>query len=448
MTTGSAGPRECLRLTRSLYPKDEAEVSLLMAMISKAPCETCLFWACELIYSGFDIAPLLWSVYYDFYAQLNPGLFNKVASCLKKYRGGDIESVLMLVKTLRVKKATDNVFSLRISQTPTTFTLYKGRVPGWLAGYPAEQRPFLRAITNYDWNQIMVYISRKTGNPKELIKSVIKVMMEKRIIGMKHLDGQYQDVGSDDVVEAVWDAHGYEDEFHIVLALIVSLITPDDKIDFNTRLIKLNDAEKGYVTMLSGNGSAFQNGIAWRRLCAVSPDVAAFDIARLRHAGDGGRGESAGVAFSKEVTDYWPFHCAETPYWQHVFAKYGVVARCADKPGCGCEVEFVDVVGGMNMEDAFWRSFGFLCDLDEPCMTEMWNATCGSVATEKDIVDVMDDLFGVEEMRMEFDDVTVSTGKAATTAAATTTQGVCGDGCRGGGTPFDFSALNKLLDSI
>ena len=248
----------CLRLTRSFYPKDEAEISLLLSIIKKEPCETCLFWACELIYSGFDIAPLLWSLYYDFYAQLNPGLFGRIATALGKLRDGDVEPVLMVIKTMRVKKATDNVFSLRISQTPTKFTIYRGRTPTWLAGYPAEQRPLLRAICNYDWNQIMLYINRRIGEPKELLKSVIKVMTEKQIVNAKD-----SSLETDDIVEAEWNNHGYEDEFHIVLSLIVSLITPDEQIDFNKKLIKLNESEKKYVAYLTswdGDGKDSGNG--------------------------------------------------------------------------------------------------------------------------------------------------------------------------------------------
>ena len=477
--------KRCLELTRNLYPRDEAELSLMFAILEKQPCEMCLFWACELIYSGFDIGQLMWSIYYDFYAQMNPGLVVRVADALQRLREGDAEKVLMVIKTLRVKKATDNVFSLRISQTPTKFTIYKGRVPSWLAGFPAEQRPLLRAVCGYDWNQIMLYLSRRAGgsgsgsgsggdDPRELVKSILRVMMEKGIIAMKsdEMEGAGGDGSGDggggdgngngddgggcvapspeDIVEALWDSHGYNDEYHIVLALLVSLITPDEQCDFGKRLIKLNDAEKSYTSSI--NRDSVVSGLRgfmrllWRRLCKPTSHVSAFDIARPV--------DMDARAFSRELVDNWPFHCSRTPYWNGVFAKYKVLqAVCAEKPGHGCEVSIHE-----SMEEAFWRDYGFLCDLDEPAVMGMWEATCADVPSDgdgsggggssaMDVVDVMDAVFGgssVEELRMEFDDVVLSSERRryGTTAGTTTRTGEESNDV------FNFSVLDKLLDSM
>ena len=432
----------CLRLTRSFYPKDEVEISLLMSIIKKEPCETCLFWACELLYSGFDIAPLLWSLYYDFYAQLNPGLFGRIATALKKLRDGDVEPVLMVIKTLRVKKATDNVFSLRISQTPTKFTIYRGRTPTWLAGYPAEQRPLLRAICNYDWNQIMLYINRRIGEPKELLKSVIKVMTEKQIVNAKDCS-----LETDDIVESEWNNHGYEDEFHIVLSLIVSLITPDDQIDFNKKLIKLNDSEKKYVAHLTswdkdhdGNSNGSESHV-WKRLHQIDKDVNAFDTVWSRMMAAAGATTEAGRVFSKELADNWPFHCSETPYWNAVLAKYGVTAKCADMKGHGCELTFAEGNMGCeeDLEEKFEKHYGYLCELDEPYMAATWDWLRGDLSSTDDVIDVMDEIFGVEDLRMELDGLEVSVSNA---------KSVYGTRGEPRNDMFDFTAINKLLDSI
>ena len=432
----------CLRLTRSFYPKDEAEISLLLSIIKKEPCETCLFWACELLYSGFDIAPLLWSLYYDFYAQLNPGLFGRIATALGKLRDGDVEPVLMVIKTLRVKKATDNVFSLRISQTPTKFTIYRGRTPTWLAGYPAEQRPLLRAICNYDWNQIMLYINRRIGEPKELLKSVIKVMTEKQIVNAKDCS-----LETDDIVEAEWNSHGYEDEFHIVLSLIVSLITPDEKIDLGKKLIKLNESEKKYVAHLTSWDEDGNKQYVWKRLHQIDKDVSAFDTVWSRMMAEGATG-GTDRTFSKELTDNWPFHCSETPYWNALLAKYGVTAKCADMEGHGCELTFAEGGSGCDktseemeedLEEKFEKQYGYLCELDEPYMTATWDWLRCDLSSNDDVIDVMDEIFGVEDLRMEFDGLEVS---------VTNAKSVYGSRGEPRNDVFDFTSINKLLDSI
>ena len=69
--------------TRDLYVKDEVYVSLLVSILNKS--DDSIFWALELYYSGFikELLNLLWKIYYDFFATLNP-TFEKYL--LKKYK--------------------------------------------------------------------------------------------------------------------------------------------------------------------------------------------------------------------------------------------------------------------------------------------------------------------------------------------------------------------------
>lgn len=63
-----------LIFTRYLYEKEEVEVALILSILQKKE-EEALFWAYELYYSGFEfqLINLLWKIYFDFYALLNPG---------------------------------------------------------------------------------------------------------------------------------------------------------------------------------------------------------------------------------------------------------------------------------------------------------------------------------------------------------------------------------------
>ena len=64
---------EQLIFTRYLYIKNRVEFSLFSSFIEKN-IEKALFWAYELYYSGFEyeLIELLWKIYYDLYAALNP----------------------------------------------------------------------------------------------------------------------------------------------------------------------------------------------------------------------------------------------------------------------------------------------------------------------------------------------------------------------------------------
>jgi hypothetical protein len=61
-----------LIFTRYLYVKQEVELALLVSILNKS--DDAIFWAYELYYSGFknELFELIWKIYYDFFATLNP----------------------------------------------------------------------------------------------------------------------------------------------------------------------------------------------------------------------------------------------------------------------------------------------------------------------------------------------------------------------------------------
>jgi len=61
-----------IQLTRYLYIKNEVEITLVSAILEKK--ESALFWCYELYHSGYinDLINLLWKIYFDFFATLNP----------------------------------------------------------------------------------------------------------------------------------------------------------------------------------------------------------------------------------------------------------------------------------------------------------------------------------------------------------------------------------------
>lgn len=65
-------PTPSIIFTRYLYVKDEVKIALFSSLICKH--QYSIFWAYELYYSGFEeeLFELLWKIYYDLYATLNP----------------------------------------------------------------------------------------------------------------------------------------------------------------------------------------------------------------------------------------------------------------------------------------------------------------------------------------------------------------------------------------
>lgn len=95
--------------TRYLYEKDEVKLSLLMSILNKK--NDAVFWANELYYSGFkdELKTLLWNIYYDFFATLNPA-FN--IYLLKQFKEND-DNFAHLVENFIIRPFNLDVFMLR-----------------------------------------------------------------------------------------------------------------------------------------------------------------------------------------------------------------------------------------------------------------------------------------------------------------------------------------------
>jgi len=98
------------QFTRYLYEKEEVEIALLISILKRT--DDALFWAFELSRSGYNIIPLLWKIYYDFYASINPG-FEKYLSIKLKEKYLDDNTICLVIKNLMIRRHNIDVFIVR-----------------------------------------------------------------------------------------------------------------------------------------------------------------------------------------------------------------------------------------------------------------------------------------------------------------------------------------------
>lgn len=107
-------PNSSLIFTRYLYIKDEVRIALLISLLHKK--DDAIFWAYELYYSGFqqELFTLLWQIYYDFYATLNPAFepyfFKKHAKWLNTHADTIVSAI---VQDLLFRPFNTDIFFLR-----------------------------------------------------------------------------------------------------------------------------------------------------------------------------------------------------------------------------------------------------------------------------------------------------------------------------------------------
>jgi hypothetical protein len=113
---------ENIQLTRYLYIKDEVELTFVSAILERS--EHALFWAYELYHSGYkkELIQLLWKIYFDFFATLNPSFENYLINKFKQIQntsceciGNIIDEKLVgnIVQNLLIRPRNLDVFILR-----------------------------------------------------------------------------------------------------------------------------------------------------------------------------------------------------------------------------------------------------------------------------------------------------------------------------------------------
>ena len=100
--------------TRYLYIKEEVRCALLCAILARRKDEA-LFWAAELICSGYEeeALELLWEIYYDFYAALNPSFETYLIRKCDDASLNHHSLIVSIITNICLKPYTTDVYVLR-----------------------------------------------------------------------------------------------------------------------------------------------------------------------------------------------------------------------------------------------------------------------------------------------------------------------------------------------
>ena len=107
-------PDSDLIFTRYLYIKDEVRVALLVSILKKS--DDAIFWGYELFHSGFknEFFELIWKIYYDFFATLNPSFETYLIKKHKEWLNQGCDTVVKkIIQNLLFRPLNTDIFFLR-----------------------------------------------------------------------------------------------------------------------------------------------------------------------------------------------------------------------------------------------------------------------------------------------------------------------------------------------
>ena len=205
-----------MKLTELLYPYDEVVMSLIQSILKKDFYES-LYWAWELIYSKEDIMSILNKIFLDFYSIYNPHLerlINKLNKYYKLYNNN--LCIANIIYNFILSKACVGVFKYSKNYHYKPTYIYKKKK--WIKQFPNIFHPLIQSIKMKNYNNISYYLRiccEKYGSDITHFNII------------KYFEYLYNSCNIDEII-LYWKNRYSNDDYHTLLAMILSFINSDD----------------------------------------------------------------------------------------------------------------------------------------------------------------------------------------------------------------------------
>lgn len=190
-------PGSDIQFTRYLYIKDEVRAALLVSLLNKS--DDAIFWAYELYCSGliYELIDLIWEIYYDFYAVLNPSFEEYLNKKLTKLHTSIVDHqndnrckkkpviVTVIIQDLLIRPFTTDVFLFRTINK--YFELVGERIT-------SSEKDITAKITNWlklkNHTSICIYILNSTniGQLLDIYELIVRYYIKTPVLAQKQLD--------------------------------------------------------------------------------------------------------------------------------------------------------------------------------------------------------------------------------------------------------------------
>lgn len=175
-------PGSDLQFTRYLFIKEEVRIALLLAILNKN--DDAMFWAYELYYSGFkyELFHLIWKIYYDFFATLNPSFEQYLQKKQKELLNinGEDRILSAIIQTLLIRPFNTDIWAARtISQRFILETNY--------AHIDKFAINMTQWVANRDFRTIVQWIYNESYNAEEIYDICLDIFKVKTKLRLSKL---------------------------------------------------------------------------------------------------------------------------------------------------------------------------------------------------------------------------------------------------------------------
>jgi hypothetical protein len=339
-----------LKLTRYLYIKDEVELTLITSILNND--DSALFWAYELYYSGFtsELTNLFWTLYYDFYATLNPTfekyLLNKLKNNLKTKEAEGDKLVGTIVSNFMIRQHSSDVFFMKEIVKTCEFDTSSLLSYSQTKDILTVKKELIGLLENEDFLTLSYFILQEMleSDGMKMFEIFLEYFIEK-----KSMKGDINNCKKE--MNKMMLLFPNRKRFMLLCKILYFINVMKNKKIGKSMYIYVDDSDVVmYETIVcdlkeKGNGSKSPILPAYK----ILPIASLFEIDKdnylsLFHL----KREKINLM---EIYYYdWLFYCSLTPIWrQRIHAFGGIVNNFKKK------IEFEEV----EMEEKFWEEFNY-----------------------------------------------------------------------------------------
>lgn len=177
-------PGSDLQFTRYLFIKEEVRIALLLAILNKN--DDAIFWAYELYYSGYkhELFHLIWKIYYDFFATLNPSfeqyLLKKQKELLNDGINEDKDRILSaIIYTLLFRPFNTDIWAARTMSQRFILDMDYAQTTEILTHTENIRINMTKWIANKDYRSIIQWIYNEKYEVEEMYSICLDIFSVK-----------------------------------------------------------------------------------------------------------------------------------------------------------------------------------------------------------------------------------------------------------------------------
>lgn len=317
------------KLTRYLYCEDEVKASLISSLLKRVGIQECYFWLSELYYTGTNIFNVIWEIYIDYYAIVNPHLENYIIKKQIAWENDKNEEHLCtILKNLYISQTNGSVFILKqlcLTDELSPTHILKGRPKNWLIKYNKDFRELVYFIHSKSWINVCYQIINLSNIKNKSFNEIFGIIYEYCLNELSDIK-KHNDLL--ETIKKMWEEKICKDLLQYIL-LIICLITfardtrndvDDDCTEIKEKHIYIipNKSDIDYFKKTNTVNEIMKprNVLLHKRLYYIDSTIGCFSLERFTW--------NNYIEFKTEMLNNWEFYASRCSLWKNRIEKYEI----------------------------------------------------------------------------------------------------------------------------